>query len=105
MPRKRTAADTAEESRALTLPPPDVDPSTLNDVTLLETAIACTEDPKKTGRAIPATRFASSVAHCNDRTLRRYQKGTRPLLPLLREKLESLVRQTAKKQAPFKVAA
>lgn len=97
MPSKRAADDAATESRPLTLPAPDVDPVQLSGVKLLETAIAATPDPKKPGRAIPATRFAADVAKCNDRTLRRYLADDRPLPPLLREKLEEIVRDAAKK--------
>lgn len=98
MPKKPTAA-AVEESRPLTLPPADVDPSTLTDVELLKMAIATTPDPKKPGRAIPATRFAATVAHCNDRTLRRYLSGERELHPLMREKLAGIVRDAARKAA------
>lgn len=97
MPKNPTVDDTAEENRPLTLPAPDTVPAELSDVDLLKTAIAATPDPKKAGRAIPATRFAADVAKCNDRTLRRYIADKRPLPPLLRDKLETIVGDAAKK--------
>jgi hypothetical protein len=96
------AADsTAEVSRPLTLPPADVDVRALGDRELLQMAIAATPDPEKPGRAIPATRFAVTVAKCNDRTLRRYLSRTQPraLRELLREKCEQIVTDAARKAA------
>lgn len=101
-PRKPRAAPTdAETSRPLTLPPADTDARALGDRELLEMAIASTQDPKKPGRAIPATRFAAEVAKCNDRTLRRYLAKTdpRPLPALLRERCEEIVAAGARKAA------
>src|SRR4051812_34585104 len=98
--RKAATPDTGAGS-PLTLPGPDVKPNRLPDVDVLTTAIAATEDPRKPGRAMPATLFASQVAKCNDRTLRRYLAGDRELPALLREKLVGIVaaaQSKAKKQ-------
>lgn len=95
MPKK---TDPAEDSRPLTVPPLKVKPADMGDVRLLEAAIACTPDPLKPGRAIPATRFAE-IAKCNDRTLRRYLAGNRGLPPLLREKCEGIVSDAQRRAA------
>ncbi len=106
MPNTRSkATPKADESRPLTLPAADADPSNMGDVRLLKAAIACTPDPLKPGRAIPDTRFAEDVAKCNDRTLRRYLAGARPLQALLREKCEEIVRAAAKKSGRVKATA
>lgn len=103
MPKKPAPA---EESRPLTLPAPDVDVLTLTDAELIAAAIACTPDPLKPGRAIPATRFAADVAQCNERTLRRYLSGERDLdaMRLLRETCRDIVRAASKKASRAKAS-
>lgn len=93
--------DTLEVRRPLTLPPADVRPEALSDRELLKMAIAATPDPKRPHRSIPDVGFAKDVAKCNGRTLRRYlqEDNPRPLLPLLREKCEGIVRKAASKAA------
>ena len=96
---KKTPPTEADERRPLTLPPADVDPSALSDRELLQMAIATTPDPKRPNRAIPDTGFAKDVAKCNDRTLRRYLAGARPLPRLLHDRCVEIVRDAAKKAA------
>lgn len=98
-PRKRADDET---TRPLTLPDPDVNASRLGDKRLLEMAIAATPDPLKPGSAIPATRFATDHAFCNDRTIRRYLAGERDLPALLREKCIHIVTEAAKLAAAAK---
>jgi hypothetical protein len=60
----------------------------LADKNILRAAIAASPDkrPGHEGEPMPATEFATEVALCDPRTLRRYLKGDRYLPPLLREK-------------------
>lgn len=102
MPRKKT--DEEDETRPLTLPPVDLNIDRVSDRRLLELAIAASPDPMFPGRHLPATRFAADIALCNDRTLRRYQEGSRGIPNLLREKLYGIVIE-AQKKAARKMAA
>lgn len=97
MPRKKT--DEEDETRPLTLPPVDLNIDRISDRRLLELAIEASPDPTFPGRHLPATRFAADIALCNDRTLRRYQEGSRGIPNLLREKLHGIVSEAQKKAA------
>lgn len=95
-PMVRRKSSDEDETRQFTLPPVERDIDRVGDRTLLELAIRSAPDPEFEGRHLPSTRFAVSVALCNDRTLRRYEAGDRDLPPLLREKLLKRVKLAQK---------
>src|SRR6185503_16409798 len=78
--------DDENETRPLTLPPVDLDLERIGDKRLVQLTIEAAPDPTFEGRHLPATRFAADIALCNDRTIRRYQEGSRSLNIHLREK-------------------
>lgn len=90
-----------DEVRPLTLPSPGLNIARVEDRRLLELAIESSPDPDTPGRHLPSTRFAETVALCNDRTMRRYEAGGRSLPALLREKLMKRVLLAQKIAAEF----
>lgn len=91
MPKTKVVIDT----RPLTLPPVDKDVSRFDDMKLIQTAIECAPDPEYEGRHLPAVRFAETIG-VNDRTIRRYQDGSRGLNVHLRHRLVAQVRRAQK---------
>jgi hypothetical protein len=97
MARRQNGNGTSDdETRPLSLPPVSLDLDKIGDKRLVQLAIDAAPDPLFEGRHLPATRFAADIALCNDRTIRRYQEGSRSLNIHLREKLLGRVKRAQK---------